>query len=177
MRVIAATNRDLAEEIRRGRFREDLYYRLNVFPIRVPPLRERVEDIPLLVWTFLEELGSRMGKKITQVPRKTMEALQGHSWPGNVRELRNVIEHAAILTTGDTLRVPSLEGVAPERAPLRTLADSERELILRALESRRGRVKGPQGAAAALGLHPSTLYSRMKKLGILLPGRASDGSA
>ena len=100
---IAATNRDLAEEVRKGRFREDLYYRLNVFPIRVPPLRERAEDIPLLVWAFLEEFSARMGKKITQVPRKTMEALQRHAWPGNVRELRNVIEHGAILTTGDTL--------------------------------------------------------------------------
>ena len=106
VRVIAATNRDLAEEVRKGRFREDLYYRLNVFPIRVPPLRERPEDIPLLVWAFLEEFSSRMGKKITQVPRKTMEALQRHPWPGNVRELRNVIEHGAIITTGDTLRVP-----------------------------------------------------------------------
>jgi transcriptional regulator of acetoin/glycerol metabolism len=104
-----------------------------------------------------------------------MEALQRHSWPGNVRELRNVIEHAAILTTGDTLRVPALGGPAPEAQ--RTLADSERELILRALESRRWRVKGPQGAAAALGLKPSTLYSRMKKLGLRLPGQARHGSA
>ena len=113
VRVIAATNRDLTEEIRKGRFREDLYYRLNVFPIRVPPLRERAEDIPLLVWAFLEEFSSRMGKKITQVPRKTMEALQRHPWPGNVRELRNVIEHGAIVTTGDTLRVPMLDEAAP----------------------------------------------------------------
>ncbi len=118
VRVIAATNRDLAEEVRKGRFREDLYYRLNVFPIRVPPLRERAEDIPLLVWTFLEEFCSRMGKKITQVPRKTMEALQRHPWPGNVRELRNVIEHGAIVTTGDTLKVPMLdEAVAGRRRP------------------------------------------------------------
>ena len=113
VRVIAATNRDLAEEVRKGRFREDLYYRLNVFPIRMPPLRERAEDIPLLVWAFLEEFSSRMGKKITQVPRATMEALQRHPWPGNVRELRNVIEHAAIITTGDTLRMPALGDAAP----------------------------------------------------------------
>ena len=106
VRLIAATNRDLADDIRTGRFREDLYYRLNVFPIRVPPLRERAEDIPLLVWAFLEEFSSRMGKKITQVPRATMDALQRRPWPGNVRELRNVLEHAAILTTGKTLRVP-----------------------------------------------------------------------
>jgi transcriptional regulator with GAF, ATPase, and Fis domain len=169
VRVIAATNRDLAEEIKKGRFREDLYYRLNVFPIRVPPLRERAEDIPQLVWAFLEEFSSRMGKRITQVPRRTMEALQHHSWPGNVRELRNVIEHSAILTSGDTLRVPALGDGAPVAAPEPTLADSERELILRALESKGWHIKGPRGAAAALGLNPSTLYSRMKKLGIRPP--------
>jgi transcriptional regulator with GAF, ATPase, and Fis domain len=167
VRLIAATNRDLLEEVGKGRFREDLYYRLNVFPIRVPPLRERAEDIPLLVWTFVEEFSSRMGKKITQVPRRTMEALQRQAWPGNVRELRNVIEHAAILATGDTLRVPLVEAAGATAASAQpTLADSERELILRALERTRWRVKGPKGAAAALGLNPSTLYSRMKKLGI-----------
>ena len=177
VRVIAATNRDLTEEIRKGRFREDLYYRLNVFPIRVPPLRERAEDIPQLVWTFLEEFSTRMGKKITQVPRKTMDALLRHPWPGNVRELRNVIEHGAILTTGDTLRLPMLEEAAPAGAPPPTLADSERELILRALTSTGWRIKGPKGAAAALGLNPSTLYSRMKKLGIQPPGPKADGAA
>jgi formate hydrogenlyase transcriptional activator len=176
VRVIAATHRDLAEDIRQGRFREDLYYRLNVFPIRVPPLRERAEDIPLLVWTFLEEFSSRMGKKITQVPRKTMDALQRHPWPGNVRELKNVLEHGAILTTGDTLRVPMLNDAAPVGAPQQTLADSERELILRALESTGWRIKGPAGAAASLGLNPSTLYSRMKKLGVRSRGHAEDGS-
>jgi PAS domain S-box-containing protein len=176
VRVIAATHRDLAEDIRKGRFREDLYYRLNVFPIRVPPLRERPEDIPQLVWAFLEELSARMGKKITQVPRQTMEALQRHPWPGNVRELKNVIEHGAILTTGDTLRVPTLEDAAPVEAPQPTLADSERTLILRTLEGKRWRVKGPGGAAAALGLNPSTLYSRMKKLGIRPPSQAENGS-
>ena len=166
VRVIAATNRDLAEEVRNGRFREDLFYRLNVFPIRMPPLRERPEDIPLLVWAFLEDLSSRMGKKITQVPRATMEALQRHSWPGNVRELRNVIEHAAIITTGDTLRVPALGDAAPAAPSPQTLADAERGHILRALESTGWRVKGPKGAATVLGLNPATLYSRMKKLGI-----------
>ncbi len=131
----------------------------------MPPLRERAEDIPLLVWAFLEEFSSRMGKKITQVPRTTMDALQRHPWPGNVRELRNVIEHGAIVTTGETLRVPRLDDAAPEAAA-RTLADAEREHILRTLERTGGRIKGPKGAAAALGLNPSTLYSRMKKLGI-----------
>jgi PAS domain S-box-containing protein len=177
VRVIAATNRDIVEEIKKGQFREDLYYRLNVFPIRVPPLRERGEDIPLLVWTFLEELSSRMGKKITQVPRKTMEALQRHPWPGNVRELKNVIEHGAILTTGKTLSVPLLEDAVPAGVPPRTLAESERELILRALESARWRIKGPKGAAAALGLNPSTLYGRMRRLGIRPPSPAEDGPA
>lgn len=165
VRIIAATNRDLLDEVRKGRFREDLYYRLNVFPIRVPPLRERAEDIPVLVWAFLEEISSRMGKKITQVPKKTMEALQRHRWPGNVRELRNVIEHAAILATGDTLKVDSI-GSAEIEAPPPRLIDSERELILRALENSGWRIKGPKGAARVLGLNPSTLYSRMKKLGL-----------
>ena len=142
VRVIAATNRDLAEEIRKGRFREDLYYRLNVFPILVPPLRERAEDIPLLVWTFLEEFSSRMGKKITQVPRQTMEALQRHPWPGNVRELRNVIEHARHphhrrhAAGADARRGRSGRGCA------QTLAEAEREQILRALESAAGASRG-----------------------------------
>jgi formate hydrogenlyase transcriptional activator len=164
--LIAATNRDLSEAIKQGRFREDLYYRLSVFPIRVPPLRDRSEDIPLLVWAFLEEFSTRMGKKITQVPRKTMDALQRHSWPGNVRELRNVIEHGAIITSGDTLRIPMLDEATTATASRQTLADAEREHILRALERSGGHVKGPKGAAAELGLNPATLYSRMKKLGI-----------
>jgi len=166
VRVIAATNRDLAEEVRKGRFREDLYYRLNVFPIFMPPLRERTEDIPLLVWAFLKEFSSRMGKKINRVPRKTMEALQRHPWPGNVRELRNVLEHGAIVTNGETLKVPMLEAPAPTPQLTQKLADSEREHILKALERTGWRIKGPVGAAAALGLKPSTLYSRMRKLGI-----------
>jgi formate hydrogenlyase transcriptional activator len=173
VRVIAATNRDLAEAVRQGRFREDLFYRLNVFPIRVPPLRERAEDIPLLVWTFLEELSSRMGKKITQVPRATMDALVRHPWPGNVRELRNVIEHAVILTSGETLAVPRVGEGAPGAALPQTLTDLERGHILRTLETTGWRIKGPSGAAAALGLNPATLYSRMKKLGIRRTGAAS----
>jgi PAS domain S-box-containing protein len=168
VRLLAATNRDLAEEIKKGRFREDLYYRLNVFPIRVPPLRERAEDIPLLVWTLLEEFSVRMGKKITQVPRTTMEALQLRPWRGNVRELRNVIEHGAIITEGDTLRVPLLDDASAELTQPVTMADAEREHILRALERSGWHIKGPHGAAAALGLKPATLYSRMKKLGIVL---------
>ena len=166
VRVIATTNRDLAEDLRAGRFRKDLFYRLNVFPIRVPPLRERAEDIPMLVWAFLKELSSRMGKKISQVPRQTMEALQSHPWPGNVRELRNVIEHGAIVTSGDTLRVPMLLDADAGVPPPETLASSEQEHILKALEKTGWRIKGPRGAATMLGVNPSTLYSRMQKLGI-----------
>jgi transcriptional regulator with GAF, ATPase, and Fis domain len=166
VRVIAATNRDLAEEVRKGRFREDLYYRLKVFPIEIPPLRERVEDISSMVFTFMEEFATRMGKKITKVPRKAMEALQRHSWPGNIRELRNVIEHSVILTSGDTLKL-SMPGEAPTReARPVTLADAEREHIFKTLESTRWRIKGPHGAAQRLDMRPSTLYSRMQKLGI-----------
>jgi transcriptional regulator with GAF, ATPase, and Fis domain len=166
VRVIAATNRDLAEEVRKGRFREDLYYRLKVFPIEIPPLRERLEDIPLLVFAFMEEFSSRMGKKITKIPRKAMEILQGHGWPGNIRELRNVVEHSVILTAGDTLKLTVL-GDSPTRgAQPVTLAEAEREHILKMLESTGWRIKGAHGAAARLDLQPSTLYSRMQKLGI-----------
>ena len=154
VRVIGATNRDLREEVRKGRFREDLYYRLNVFPIRVPPLRERIEDIPLLVWAFLEEFSSRMGKRITRVPRKTMEILQRHPWPGNIRELRNVIEHSTIITTGDTLRVPMFEQAPPEALPVETLADSEREHITKALEKPAGASKDPRAPPPCWGLSP-----------------------
>jgi formate hydrogenlyase transcriptional activator len=168
VRVIAATNKDLAEEVRNGRFREDLYYRINVFPIRMPPLRDRPQDIPLLVWDFLAEFSTRMGKKVTRVPRRTMDALQRYTWTGNVRELRNVIEHGAIITKGETLRIPALDEPASGAVPAQTLADAEREHILRVLERTRWRIKGPAGAASALGLKPSTLYGRMKKLSVPL---------
>ena len=177
VRVIAATNRDLLEEVRRGRFREDLYYRLNVFPIRMPPLRERPEDISLLVWIFLDEFSTRMGKRITQVPRATMDALQRQSWPGNVRELRNVIEHAAIVTTGASLRLPAIAGAVTTAPAALTLADAEREHILRVLQSTGWRIKGTRGAAAALAINPSTLRSRMRKLGITPRQCAEDVSA
>ena len=165
LRLIAATHRDLAEEVRKGRFRQDLFYRLNVFPIQVPPLRERQEDIPLLVWTFLEELSARMGRKVTKIPRKTMELLQRYSWPGNVRELRNFIERSVIITTGETLRIPQLQELQAFNQPV-TLAESEREHILKILETTMWHIKGPRGAALKLGLKPSTLYTRMQKLGI-----------
>lgn len=166
VRIIAATNRDLAAEVRKGKFREDLYYRLKVFPVEIPPLRDRIEDIPPLVFAFMEEFSVRMGKKITKLPRKAMESLQKYPWPGNIRELRNVIEHSVILTQGDVLKL-SLTGEAPMReAKAMTLAEAEREHILKALEGTGWRIKGPHGAAQRLDLQPSTLYSRMQKLGI-----------
>jgi PAS domain S-box-containing protein len=178
VRVVAATNRDLSAAIKQGKFREDLYYRLNVFPLHVPPLRERADDIPLLVWSFLEEFSSRMGKRITRIHSKTMEALQRRAWPGNVRELRNVIEHAAIITSGDTLIIPTPDADAPPAAASgQTLSEAERAHILRALERSGGQIKGLNGAAAKLGINPSTLVSRMKKLEIRLPGRAARGRA
>jgi transcriptional regulator with GAF, ATPase, and Fis domain len=166
VRVIAATNRDLAAEVRKGKFREDLYYRLKVFPIEIPPLRERAEDIPLLVFAFMEEFATRMGKRITKVPRKAMETLQRHSWPGNIRELRNVIEHSVILTSGDTLKLSVLGDCPTRDAQPMTLAEAEREHVLKTLESTGWRIKGPHGAATRLAMQPSTLYSRMQKLGI-----------
>jgi formate hydrogenlyase transcriptional activator len=166
VRVIAATNRDLAEDVRKGKFREDLYYRLKVFPIAIPPLRDRFEDIPRMVFAFMEEFSMRMGKKITKISHKAMEALQKHSWPGNVRELRNVIEHSVILSTGDTLKLSFL-GDSPTREPQPvTLAEAEREHILKTLETTNWRIKGKHGAAERLDMEPSTLYSRMQKLSI-----------
>jgi transcriptional regulator with GAF, ATPase, and Fis domain len=165
VRVIAATNRDLAEEVRKQRFREDLFYRLSVFPLHLPPLRERVEDIPLLVFSFLEELSSRMGKRITKVPRRVMETLERHYWPGNVRELRNVIERGIILSRGDTLRI-TLSNNPPAARQAVTLAEVERQHILSTLEKTDWHIKGPHGAARILDLKPGTLYSRMRKLGV-----------
>jgi PAS domain S-box-containing protein len=166
VRVITATNRDLAEEVRKGRFREDLYYRLKVFPIAIPPLRARTDDISLLAFTFMEEFATRMGKKLTKVPAKAMERLQRHSWPGNIRELRNVIEHSVIVSSGDTLTLSLLSEAPVREAEPVTLAEAEREHILKTLESTGWRIKGAHGAAQRLDLQPSTLYSRMQKLGI-----------
>ena len=166
VRVIAATNRDLAEEVRQGRFREDLYYRLGAFPLTVPSLRERTEDIPQLVWAFVHELGARMGKSITRISAQKMMELQRYSWPGNIRELRNVIEHALIFSRSDTLeiRIPT-ETITESRSSL-TLAEVEYQHIVDILRSTNGRVDGPHGAARLLGLNPNTLHSRMRKLGI-----------
>lgn len=167
VRVVAATNRNLEEEVEHGRFRRDLYYRLSIFPITVPPLRERPEDIPQLVWEFVGEFGERMGKKIRRIPSRDMEALQSHAWPGNVRELRNVIEHSFIVSPGETLHVQRLTPNQPQAERGRSMEDMERQYILSVLKSTRNRIKGPQGAAAVLQMKPSTLYSRMRKLGIV----------
>src|SRR5262249_22294440 len=142
------------------------FYRLNVFPIKVPPVRERPEDVPVLVWTFIEEFCTRMGKKITKVPQKTMEALQRYSWPGNVRELRNIMEHSVIISRGEILRIPPLTDAVQPSMEIMTLEETERDHILRTLEFTRWRIKGPSGAAEQLEVKPSTFYSRMEKLGI-----------
>ena len=181
VRVIAATNRDLEEAVRKGMFRSDLYYRLSIFPITVPPLRERKEDIPLLVMQFVKQLSVKLGKEIESISQTTMEALKNYSWPGNVRELRNVIERAAIITQGTKLRLlDSLESrpviqelqvapAAPRGDSVQTLTESQRSLIISTLEKTYWRVEGPDGAAALLGVHPNTLRSRLKKLGIEKP--------
>jgi len=170
VRIIAATNRDLEPEIRAGKFRKDLYYRLNVFPIKIPPLRERPDDIPPLVWAFIRQFEKRMGKHIQSVPKRSLEALQRYSWPGNARELRNVIEHAMIVSPGTTLEVRPPTLVSAGRSnDARNLQDVERQHILSVLEETGWRVAGKAGAAELLGLKPTTLEARMKKLGIHRP--------
>jgi formate hydrogenlyase transcriptional activator len=168
-RLIAATNRDLAESVRENEFRSDLYYRLNVFPIRVPPLRERREDIRLLVEHFVQKFARRMNKSITSIPKKTMDALMGWEWPGNVRELENFIERSVILTQGSVLVSPLSEletNVAAEKSADETLEATEREHILRALRESHGQIGGLRGAAMRLGLKRTTLQSKLKHLGI-----------
>ena len=169
VRVIAATNRDLEEAIAKGSFREDLYYRLNVFPIRCPPLRERIEDISLLVKYFIEKHGAKVGKKIEIVPDEIMRALQGYGWPGNVRELENIIERAVILSRGNQLELGDRfteTASAPSAAGILTLEEKERQYIVEVLELTGWRVRGKRNAAELLGMKPTTLEARMKKLEI-----------
>jgi len=180
VRLVAATNRDLEHEIAEGRFRSDLFYRLNVFPIRLPPLRERAGDIPVLVDHFLATFQRKMGKSLKRVDEKSMDQLQRYPWPGNIRELQNVLERACVLATGpivsigETLRAgPAMtlaNGSPAVATPLLKLEDSERAHIRRALSAAGGRVHGPLGAAELLGINPSTLRSRMQKLGISTKG-------
>ena len=166
VRVIAATNRSLAQAVRDGRFREDLYYRLNVFPISVPPLRDRREDIPLLVWAMVGEFSKSFGKTIERIPRKNMEAMELYLWPGNIRELRNLVERAMILNNGVTLVVDVPDGAAMIAAQPMTIEGMERMHITSVLEKTGWRIRGSSGAAEILGMKPTTLNSRMKKLGI-----------
>jgi transcriptional regulator with GAF, ATPase, and Fis domain len=194
VRLIAATNRDLPKAIAEGAFRQDLYYRLNVFPIHVPPLRDRRDDVPLLVHYFTRRYAGKIGRAISRVPRETMERLVAYSWPGNVRELENVIERAVILSRGPELEVaaellPALDpprtaavpnGAATDRVPSAvepargdppdgdagSLESVERDHILAALRATGWRIEGPTGAARILDVNPSTLRSRMKKLRI-----------
>ena len=169
VRLVAATNRNLAEMVKRNEFRSDLYYRLNVFPISLPPLRERREDIPALVTHFVELYGRRMGKQIEHIPPDTMSKLIAYQWPGNIRELQNFIERSVIVTSGDVLQPPltSLNSAtAAESTGAITMEDAERDHILKTLEHTRWVVSGPNGAAARLGIKRSTLYFRMQKLGI-----------
>jgi formate hydrogenlyase transcriptional activator len=172
VRLVAATHRDLIRMVAEGRFREDLYYRLNVFPVVLPPLRERRDDIPRLVRHFTQQFARRMGRRIETIPAAVMDALVRYPWPGNVRELQNVIERAVILSPGPSLQVPpsdlqpvAAQAPAPAPAAL-TLAGAEREHILGALRETDWVLGGPQGAAARLGMKRSTLYKKMKKLGI-----------
>ncbi|WP_447975092.1 sigma 54-interacting transcriptional regulator [Nitrospira sp. Kam-Ns4a] len=170
VRLVAATNRDLAQMVAERQFRSDLYYRLNVFPITVPPLRDRREDIPMLVRYFAQKFARRMDKRIERIPAETMRALTRYAWPGNVRELENLIERAVILSEGPELYVPLTEPApaAPD-ARVGTLEAAEREHILRALHESNWVIGGPQGAAARLGMKRTTLQSRMQKLGIVRP--------
>jgi formate hydrogenlyase transcriptional activator len=174
VRVIAATSRDLEEAVREARFREDLYYRLNVFPIRVPALRERREDIPMLAWHFLRELGSRMGRDIEAVRVTTMKDLQDYSWPGNVRELRNVIERNLIIHPGKVFEaeLPVRAAAATASSLATKIEDVERNHICRMLACAGWRIRGVGGAADVLGLRPTTLEARMKKLGIVRKSRS-----
>lgn len=169
VRLIAATNRDLESLVKEGRFRSDLYYRLNIFPITVPPLRERSEDIPTLVHYFLRHYSQRLGKKIETISVEDMEALRRYGWPGNIRELEHFIERAVILSSGPVLRLPPLASWLPDEPapnPSATLADAEREHILRVLREANGVIGGQRGAAARLGLKRTTLSSKMRRLGI-----------
>ena len=174
VRLVAASNRDLTDMVSKKQFRNDLYYRLNVFPIAVPPLRDRLEDIPLLVERFVKTFSERMGKQIHEVPAEVMEALVSHSWPGNIRELQNFIERSVILSSGNVLYTPlaSLKSAAvAESLGAITREDAERDHIRKTLEQTRWVISGPNGAAVRLGIRRSTLYFRMQKLVISRPNR------
>ncbi len=175
VRLVAATNRDLAQMVAEGRYRSDLYYRLNVFPLLLPPLRERPDDIPRLVRHFTQRFARRMGRRIETIPSEVMDALVHYPWQGNIRELQNIVERAVILSPGPSLQVPlgELQPAAAQAneptAAATTLADAEKEHILGVLRDTGWVVGGPEGAASRLGLRRSTLQWKMKKLGVLRP--------
>ena len=166
VRIISATNRDLARVVSEGRFREDLYYRLNVFQITIPPLRARRDDILPLVWSFVQEFSKRMGKRIESIPQKSVKAMQAYPWPGNVRELRNIIERAMIITTGPVLHtaIPKIAKSGADQSG--TLEEAEKRHIIGVLDAAGWRVSGKDGAAEILGMNPKTLESKMQRLGI-----------
>ena len=169
VRVIAATHRQLEERVAAGSFRSDLFYRLNVFPIHVPPLRERTEDIPLLVWHFVREFSAALDKRIDSIPPQNMELLRRHTWPGNIRELRNVVERAMVVATGPELTITLPMAVPEATIQSVRLADVQKAHILGVLESVGWRIRGTGGAADRLGLRPTTLETRMMKLGLFRP--------
>jgi len=170
VRIIAATNRNLEDDIQRGLFRKDLYYRLKVYPITIAPLRERISDIPLLAENFVKRFNLKLSKCITKIPAKTIKQLQSYSWPGNIRELENVIERAVIISPSSHLNVEQLQKPDFEQEnKLLPLSDYERKYIIQVLEKTHWRVEGPDGAARILDMHPETLRSRMRKLGIQRP--------
>jgi transcriptional regulator with GAF, ATPase, and Fis domain len=178
VRVIAATHKDLEAAVEDGRFRADLFYRLNVFPIRTPPLRERQEDIPALVRYFVMKYTAKTGKRIDTVPKSVLDRLGAYPWPGNVRELANVLERSVIVSRGNSLELGEWVAAMPEARPPRDSGprDLSPDRIIEALERTGWRVSGPRGAAQALGLKPTTLEARMKRLGITRPSTTSQRS-
>jgi transcriptional regulator with GAF, ATPase, and Fis domain len=178
VRIIAATNRNLQEEMTAGRFRNDLFYRLNVFPIIIPPLRERKEDIPLLTNHFIQRLSPKLGKRAVTITRKALEQMIPYDWPGNVRELEHMIERSLLMTSGNIIKEIYLPVTEKNKAvnktegmPIKTIDENEREYILSILEKSKGRIRGAGGAAALLNIPPTTLHSKMKKLGIRKSGQ------
>ena len=168
-RIIAATHRNLEQRVAAGRFREDLYYRLNVFPIQVPPLRERVEDIPLLIWHFVEEFSKAFGKRIDSIDKENLATLQQYPWPGNIRELRNTVERAMIVATSRRLTISLPQASAATTRRSATLIEVEKEHIRAVLNGTGWRIRGAGGAADRLGMKPTTLETRMAKLGLRRP--------
>jgi formate hydrogenlyase transcriptional activator len=175
-RLVAATNRNLLEMVGHGQFRRDLYYRLSVFPIEIPPLRDRTDDIPVLAWHFVNKYARRMNKRIERILPEDMEALVNHGWPGNVRELQNVVERSVVVSTGTTLALsrPTETKQMESRPASPTLAEAERELILQVLQNTHWVLGGPHGAAVRLGVKRTTLLYKMRRLGIDRPSEGAE---